>query len=119
MPTKSDDLLIEIACAEVMGFKYSIYGDKRCWVHDYFPVQVKPRTAPWRPLDDRGQALEIVERLKLNITNPYDKDLEPGWEVYNDGVDAELCVGMNPDLRRAICMCAAKIHYRTKEKEKK
>lgn len=97
----TDDELTERS-ARAMGFRYHVGRDNIVWVQDYYPPEVYPRTAPWRPLLDRGQALELVERLQLSM-----RYTRSGvWYVETPATPYYRAIANN-DLRRAIVTCAA------------
>ena len=96
-----DDLTITRLCAEAMGFGFS------GWVAEQ-----------WRPLVDKAQAMELVEKLKLSVVwteRQFDGWLVRGWYT---GAKTKMVLSEevdNSDLLRAICLCVAKMQL-AKEK---
>lgn len=55
------------------------------------------------PLRNRAQALELVERMRLDITAARNND----WIVYHGTIPFQQVI--DPNLLRAICLCAARV----------
>ena len=98
-----DDLTITRLCAEAMGFGFS------GWVAEQ-----------WRPLVDKAQAMELVEKFHLWII-PSSRPSFKGYFVATPSTwlveqlhfaDSDYAIA---DLLRAICLCVAKMQL-AKEK---
>lgn len=100
------DQEVQLLCAQALGYT-ATSGPSGVWVDDYYPEGVQPRKAPWKPLVDGNQAMQVVEVLKLKLEwSTVDK--KRMWTVSGESGD-ELVVVSDPDLKRAICVCAAQI----------
>lgn len=85
--------------------KVHVQTNGMVWIRDYYPEQVTPRMAPWKPLADGHQALMLVERLGLSV-----RETRLGlWHAETrDGSAFEASA--SDDLRRAIVKCAAEVY---------
>lgn len=66
---------------------------------------------PYRPLIDKAQALELVERLDMRLH----RETQCNGTVWNaaapihGGPLPEYASGSSPSILRAICLCAARV----------
>lgn len=102
----TDDELNALSAMSIFPEKQIHIGvNKLVWIKDYYPPEVTPRTAPWKPMTDGNQALMLVEILKLGIFPQSMTQLHDPWCVRHlGGVEAH-----GKDLCRAIVECAAKV----------
>lgn len=94
-----DDLTITRLCARAAGVnaKNGVSADGQAFLY-------LPNGDLYDPLHNRGQALELVERLRLDITPCHAGD----WSVNSFSILGNLN-GRDYDLLRAICVCAARV----------
>jgi len=98
------DLEIVKACAEAMNYKV-------IEPTEYFPnitAVIDQQITAYRPLHDKAQAMELVIRFRLNITQGPPRPAEPTWHVEKNSLSG----AWNADLLRAICVCVALLHRR-------
>ena len=110
----SDNELLKLTY-EAYGFRLHSMSSKVLYHADY---GTSMKLDDWNPLRDDAQAMWLVERLRLNICTPYKQDANPGWEVFNDGVEGVggtegQVIVVNAFLNRAIVECAAKLQLQS------
>lgn len=82
------------------------------WIKDYFPPEVTPRTSPWAPLLDYGQALMLADQLKLALLPKSMTQQVEDWQVLH----IQGFRSTHADIRRAIVTCAALVAESAKAK---
>lgn len=93
------DLEITRLAAEAMGMK-DIHGDVSDHPYDLI------RRVPYDPLHDKAQAMELVERFRLDIFT----ETETLWLASR--ANSEGRAGMDENLCRAICLCVARLRMK-------
>lgn len=106
MPDLTDTEIVA-ACARAMGH---VDGESMLWMeHEGCWVLNDGKNSRWRPLTDRAQAMELVEKLRLRIAPYVSKNLWLAETQFERGGVSDA------NLLRAICLCAARVQL---EKEK-
>lgn len=103
------DIDIVMKCAEMMGL-LEIDAPKTSIPESDCGIYVKSSVYFYDPLHDKAQAMDLVIKLRLHITDMQDGNGR-AWGVY-PGATGGLGV-YSPDLLRAVCECVANIKGKT------